>query len=256
MPWAMSDWLAWKPAPCGDSLRMEEGEDPLPPVVGVGDPEGERRDRRRGAADEPAQRQTRGEEEDDADHEEDHSRSEVGLDHHEDGEAAEDEGREEDRPDEVVEAVALLVEPVGEEDDEGDLRQLRGLHREEPEGEPAVRVVDPGLEEDGDEGEGRAADEDREDASLAPAAVVDAHRHEGEEETGDQGFGLAGDEEVGVAGVPRGRDDRRGAVDHDQPEEREAENGAEENAIGTKPSRHLRRSPARRPVSFALGRSS
>jgi hypothetical protein len=82
-------------------------------------------------------------------------------------------------------------EKIREIDDDGRLRQLRWLERQEAEPKPAVRVVRAVEEEDGDEKQCDDADEGENNRRTAVLFIVHLHQREHGEHSGHSPCQLA-----------------------------------------------------------------
>jgi len=116
---------------------------------------------------------------------------------------------------ELVHALPLPLQVVGEEEHRGELGQLRGLEGQAAQADPPVMAVHRAHEEDHDQQQSGEGDRRVDDHRLAQRAVVDAHgcAHDDQAEGGPHDLT---DEEVvrvavGLLGQGRGR-----APHHDQ----------------------------------------
>ena len=182
----------------------------------------------------------------------DHRRAEVRLLEHERDDRQDDDEERDGAAPEPADLLAALGEPVGEVDDEGELRELgrvdRGQRRQL---EPARRAADLDVERrHEDEHEQGDRDDVHRDRGEAQVAVVDPHhrRHRDEAEDGPLDLRADGRERVGV--LRQVALERRRRVDHQDADGGQRDDHDEDHVVGLVPLPPEGAAPAldRRPV--------
>src|SRR5581483_1362193 len=238
--------------PGGVLPRVEEGEEAVAPVRRrPGGDAGEGDDDPVGGGEEREPRPR--DEEDRADDEEDRERgAEVRLDEHQERERPDEEP---DRAPELLEGARrrLPREIRREPEDDRELRELRRLEDERPDGDPAAGSVDPGADGEDAEAEDERRDDERRRDRAQPLEV-EARQEEEESDAGDRVDRLPLDVALRVRVPERGRAGGR-AVDHHEAEKDECGRDEDDDVplelewLGLCPLAHGSSSTRRRNVS-------
>jgi hypothetical protein len=234
---ALDDLVA---APARVGVRVEEGLDPVPAIRGGHDRLIEQRQAEHGEHREVAQPHPADDQHHHADDQEHERAPEVRLDEDQVREPPEQEEGREEGGQELVHALPLLLQVIGEEEHRGELGQLRGLEREAPEADPPVVAVHGGHEEHHDQEHGREPDRGVHRRRLAQLAVVEPHRRPHHDQAQRRPHDLLDEEVVGAAVRFLGQRGRC-APHHDQAHGEQGQRHREQRRIRRQLLRHYPR---------------
>src|SRR5437867_1043459 len=218
-------------------VRVHEGQDAAHAVRRLQDQETDRQGAGAAAEHEVAPAQAGEKQKHDRQEDVDRRRTEVGLQVHQEGELPDHDGAGDDRADDVVDPRLLARHEIRQEQDERQLADLGRLDLHRPQDDPAMDLARTAGSQGHDQKHRAREDAEVDHRPLQEAAVVDVHRHDHAADAEGGGDRLFHQDPVGVAEALQG-DDRRGAVDHHQTEQGEADPHTEERLVEGQLARH------------------
>src|SRR6266850_6352559 len=218
-------------------LRVQERQDAANAVRRLYDHHGDRQGAGAAAEHEVAPAQPGEEQEDDRQQDVDRRRAEVGLQVDQKRELADHDRARDDRADDVVDLGLLARHEIREKQDERQLADLGRLDLQRPQDDPAVHLVRAVRGQGDDQEHGAREDAEVDERPLQEAAVVHVHRRDHAADADGGRDRLLHQEQMRVPEALQG-DDRRGAVDHHQTEQRQADPHPEERLVEGQLARH------------------
>ena len=237
VPTAIRDCSSWNPFAGGIALRAQERPQPLHAIrLHQEQPDRQRQEGHHGV-EQVLEVQPCGEDHQRGDGHDRERGAVVGLDQDERGDPADDQHDRKQRIAHLVDAVHAPLEQRGREEDRGQLRELGRLNPEPADAEPPARAVDLPHEQHGHEREPYQAERRPDERRLLPGAVVHPHDDAKQGEPERRPHRLLHQEEVGPVKSLQ-RDDRRGAVHHDDARQNEQQSRQEQQLVRLQLSRH------------------